>query len=236
MCVFRSMIKEATLVFIILLSTSISVYTQVVRITGDPVPKTSYDNILQGRIYFPIYPSVQGSQYLMNNWSLGHVFLQGRWYTDLPLLYDIYVDDLIYLAMRDQSFDFIRLVKDYIQEFHLGDRQFINLTHSAYSKTDLAEGFYEVQVEGKVTYLIKRKNLFRTEQAISSFYRKDLHYLVYKGQAYRMQNKKSLLPLIGKEKKKAVFSFLKKERIRLKKSGDEGWRKVALYLNTIQLD
>lgn len=232
----NSMRRKGALFFILILSTSLSVYTQAGRITGDPVPKTSYDNILQGRVYFPIYPSVRGSQYLMKNWSLGNVLLQGRSYAGLPLLYDIYADDLIYLAMGDQSFDFIRLVKAYIQRFNLGDRQFINLAYSPHLKTGLAAGFYEIQVEGKVSYLIKRRNLFKTEEAISSFYRKDIHYLVYDGQAYRVQKKRSLIPLIGKENKKAVFSFLKKERIRLNKSDEEGWRKVALYLNTFQLD
>jgi len=232
----HSMIKKGILFLVLILSTNCSVYTQTGRITGGPIPKTSYDNILQGRVYFPIYPAVTGSQYLMKNWSLGNVLLQGRWYTNLPLLYDIYADDVIYLASKDNNFDLIRLVKPYIQKFNLGERQFINLASSPHIKTGLEAGFYEVQVEDRVTYLIKRRHLLITERAVSSFSRKDIHYLIYDGQAYRMRNKRSLLSIVGKERKKTIFSFLKKGRIQLKKSGDEGWRKVALYLNSFQLD
>ena len=236
MCVPNSMIKKGILFFILVLSSSASVYTQTGRITGGSIPKTTYDNLLQGRVYFGRYMSITGSQYLMTDWSVGNVLLQDRWYTDLPLLYDIYADDLIYLAKGDHSFDLIRLVKAYIQEFNLGDRQFINLAYSPHKKTGLPAGFYEVQVEDEISYLIKRRNLLLTERAISSFSRKDIRYLIYDGQAYRMRNRKSLIPLVGQQRKKAIFSFLKKERIRLNKSGDEGWRKVALYLNTLQLN
>ncbi len=230
-----SMMKKGILFFILILS-SASAYTQNGRITGGPIPETTYDNILQGRVYFPMYPSITGSQYLTKDWSLGNVLLQGRWYTDLPLLYDIYADDVIYLAKREQSFDLIRLVKAYIQKFNLGDRQFINLAYSPHIKTGLEVGFYEVPVEDKITYLIKRRHLMIIEKAISSFSRKDIRYMIYDGQAYRMRNKKSLIPLVGEQKKKAIFSFLKKQRIRLKKTDEEGWRQVALYLNTLQLD
>ena len=232
----NSTIRKSILFLLLILPISTFIYAQGGRITGGQIPKTSYDNLLQGRIYFPIYPAISGNQYLMRDWSAGNVLLQGRWYSNLPLLFDIYADDLIYLASQEESFDLIRLIKPYIQRFNLGDRQFINLAHSPHRKTGLKPGFYEVQVEGKVTYLIKRRLEVITERAISSFLRKDIHYLVYDGQAYRMRNKKSLLPLIGDQRKKTVFSFLKKERIRFKKSDDEGWRKVALYLNSLQLD
>lgn len=231
-----SMMKKGILCLLLFLSATAFVYAQAGRITGGPIPKTSYDNILQGRVYFPIYPSITGSQYLMKEWSTGNVLLQGRWYTGLPLLYDIYADDLIYLSKRGQSFDLIRLIKAYIQKFNLGDRQFINLAYSPHINTGLEVGFYEVPVEDKITYLIKRRHLMVTEKAVSFFSRKDIRYLIYDGQAYRMRNKKSLIPLVGEQKKKAIFSFLKKQRIRLKKSDDEGWRQVALYLNTLQLD
>lgn len=230
------MIKKGILLLLFIVPFSASTDAQTARITGGQIPRTSYDNILQGRIYFPIYPGIMGSQYLLKDWLAGDVLLQGRWYSALPLLYDIYTDDLIYLSSQDESFDLIRLVKPYIQKFNLGESKFINLAYSPYIKTGLKTGFYEIQVEGKVSYLIKRRHEVITERAISSFSRKDIHYLVYDGQAFRMRNKKSLLPLIGKQRKKIVFSFLKKERIRLKKSGDLGWRKVALFLNSLQLD
>ncbi|MBX2871732.1 MAG: hypothetical protein KTR30_06525 [Saprospiraceae bacterium] len=230
------MIKKGLLCLIPTLFTLASVYTQTGRITGGPIPETSYDNLLQGRVYFPVYPAINGSQYLMKDWSVGKVLLQGRWYTNLPLIYDIYADDVIYLAKKESSFDLIRLVKSYIQEFKLGNRKFINLAYSPHRTTGLEPGFYEVQIEDTVTYLIKRKNEVITEKAISSFSRKNMRYLIYDGKAYRVRNKKSLLPLIGEQRKKAVFRFLRTENIHLKKSGDEGWRKVALYLNTLQLD
>lgn len=223
--------------FLVALSLAVlptGLFSQTQRITGDKIPAVSLDNLLQGRVYFSIYPAIKGSQYLDTDWSLGNIRIQDRAYQDVPLLYDIYTDDLILLHLESKSFNLIRLIKEYIQGFNLGDRHFINLAYSPYLETGLNPGFYELLLADRISLLSKRRHLLKTEEAISSFSRKDMIYLVKDGQAHRVSNRKSVVNAIGESYKKSIYSFLKKERTRLKKASDNEWLQLAKYLNTLQ--
>jgi len=222
------------LVALSLATLPIGLLSQTQRITGDKIPIVSLDNLLQGRVYFSIYPAIQGSQYLDTDWSFGNIQIQDREYKDVPLLYDIYTDDLILLHLQSTSFNLIRLIKEYIQGFNLGDRYFINLAYSPYLETGLNPGFYELLFAGKISLLSKRRQLLKTEDAISSFSRKDIIYLVKDGQAHRISNRKSVVAAIGESHKKSIYSFLKKEKNRLKKANNDQWLRLVKYLNTLQ--
>lgn len=224
------------LFFFILLATVTvtSAFSQLQRITGEKIPIVHLDNLVQGRVYFSLYPRIEGSQYLLNEWSLGNIRMQNRGYQEVPLLYDIYSDDLILLHLQENSFNLIKLVKEYIQGFSLGDRRFINLTYSLYNETGLKMGFYELLYEADISFLSKRRYLLKTENAISSFDRKDLKYLIKEGQGYRITNKRSLIAAMGESRKKTIYSFLKKQKIFLKKANDQQLVQLAKYLNTLQ--
>lgn len=223
--------------FFFVLSVTVAVtpaYSQLQRITGEKIPIVHLDNMVQGRVYFSLYPRIKGSQYLIHEWSLGNIRMQNRVYQEMPLLYDIYSDDLILLHLQENSFNLIQLVKEYIQDFSLGDRRFINLAHSPYTETGLKMGFYELLFEADISLLSKTRHLLKTEDAISSFDRKDLKYLIKEGQAYRVSKRKSLITVMGESHKKTIYSFLKKQKIFLKKADDRQWIQVAKYLNTLQ--
>lgn len=209
---------------------------QTGRIIGNQIPITSLDNMVQGRLYPPFYPAIQGSQYLAAGWLLGEVQIQDKKYPALPLLYDIFSDDLILLQRQETSFHLVRLIKEYIPYFYLGDRLFINLVFSEYAQIGLKKGYYEVLFEGKVSLLVKRTNAIKTEDAITSFQRKDFRFLIRQGQAYRVANKKTFLEAIDETDKKTIASFMRKEKIRLKKAEDQEWLELITYLNTLQLN
>lgn len=222
------------LVVLSLATLPIGLFSQNQRITGDKIPTVTLDNMLQGRVYFSIYPAIKGSQYLDTDWSLGNIQMQDREYQAVPLLYDIYSDDLILLHLQSKSFNLIRLIKEYIQGFNLEDRYFINLAYSRYVETGLKPGFYELLSSDRVSLLCKRRHLLKTEDAISSFTRKDMIFLVKDGQAHRVSNRKSVVNAIGESHKKSIYSFLKKERTRLKKASENEWLQLVKYLNTLQ--
>lgn len=235
MYVQQSVSFRLLLLFALFLTTlPIGLFSQTQRITGDKIPAVSLDNLLQGRVYFSIYPAIKGSQFLATDWSLGDIRIQDREYKDVPLLYDIYADDLILLHLQSTSFNLIRLIKEYIQGFNLGDRYFINLAYSPYLETGLKPGFYELMLADRLTLLSKRRHLLKTEDAISSFSRKDIIYLVKDGQAHRVSNRKSVVVAIGESHKKSIYSFLKKEKIGLKKADSDQWLRLVKYLNTLQ--
>lgn len=198
------------------------------------IPISNVDNLVQGRLYKPVYLFIKGSQYLTKSWELGKVKLLDKSYSDLPLWYDVFADDVIYLYRQPTSFEFIRLSRKHIQHFYLGNRLFINLEYSGFNAFDLKKGFYEVVYEDKVSFLVKRKIETVERQSVTHFVRKDARYLIKEGKALRVRNKKSFLSAAGTNYKKQLQKFMKKERIYLSNKDDAGWLAVVQYLNTLQ--
>lgn len=202
---------------------------------SDPeVPVTKVDNLIQGRRYKPVYSSIKGSQYLNENWMLGHINLLGNTYKDLPLWYDIFADDLVFLYRQPVSFEFILLNKKQLKYFSLEQRQFVNLIYSSFKDTGLEPGYYEVLFQGAVSFLVKRKMETVERNSVTFFIRKDDRFLIKEGKAIRVRNKKSLLGAAGDLYKKQLKKFIKQEGIHLSSKEDFGWLSAIAYLNTLQ--
>jgi hypothetical protein len=200
-------------------------------------PMGQIDNLIQGRIYEAAYDGVKGSQYLSENWQEGQIELLGHSYTGLPLLYDIFQDELVLSYRQAASLDYVQLIKGYITRFLLGQRLFINIEYSAYRDLRLEPGFYELLVDDSASLLIKRRMDIQPENAVSTFVRRDERYLVFNGQAFRISRKGIFFKAIGDTYKKQVQRFMKKNNIRLnKRATDAEWLVVIEYLNGLQTE
>lgn len=200
-------------------------------------PMDQIDNLLQGRIYEPIYDGVKGSQFLFDNWQEGQIELLGHGYSGLPLLYDIFQDELVLLYRQPSSLDFIQLIKGYITYFMLGQRLFINIEYSAYRDLRLASGFYELLLNDSISLLVKRRMDLQPENSVSTFYRRDERYLVFNGKAFLIRSKGTFFKAIGGIYKKQVQRFMKENNIKLnKRTTDSEWLAVIEYLNELQTE
>ncbi len=118
------------------------------------IPNQKLNNLIQGRIYFPNYIKVMGSQYITEGWYIGEIELMGEIYKDLPLWYDIYTDDVILLDWKGIGYGMLRLNREHIESFNFDNRLFINPNYNAYKKYDLEDKFHEVMTKGGVDFLI----------------------------------------------------------------------------------
>ena len=197
------------------------------------IPNISLDNLVQGRLYSPVYPGIKGSQFLTENWVLGSYQALDRRYSNVPLIYDLYTDDLILLYKEDLSLRFVQLGKNQIQQFALGKQLFIHSKYSAFQNVGLKSGYYEVLFKDNLSFLSKRKIARKKENALDVFYRKDTYFLIKDGHAYSIRNKKSLITSFGKRYKKMITSFAKQHKIRLKKASGEDYKKIIVHLNNV---
>lgn len=195
------------------------------------IPEIEVDNLVQGRFYSPNYPGILGSQFLTESWIEGDFRLLDKDYWNMPLTFDLYINDLILLYKNKAAFHFIRLHKNQVQQFRMGQRVFINLAFSSYKDTGLKAGYYEVILEDKLSFLIKRQIRKITKNSVFNFIRNDNKYLIIKELAYPFSNKKSLLEAVGKQYKKQLNTFIKKNGLSLRKASDEDWTKIVIYLN-----
>lgn len=200
------------------------------------IPIKQLDNLVQGRLYYSNYFPIKGSPFLTQKWVLDDVHLLGKDYTDLPIWYDIYIDELVMLQQHGQNLHFIRFNKAQVQHFNIQERRFVNLTYTPYHDLGLKDGYYELAFADKVTLLIKR-HLEVQEEAetmISYFSRNDRWILIKEGQVFNLQGKKSILATVTREQRGGLSSFIKKQKIRFKRAGDQEWLQLATYLNTLQ--
>lgn len=203
-----------------------------------PISKESLDNLVQGRLYSPNYFPIKGSPFLTKDWSLEDIRMLGKDYYDLPVWYDIYLDDLVLLHQQGAKLHFIRLNKEHIAYFSVEGRRFINLSYSSFRDLPLRPGYYELAFQDKVALLVKRTLEVQEEDKtlISYFSRNDRRFLIVNASPHRVRNRKTLLELVEKNQRKAMSGFLKSEKIRLKRATNEEWLAVARFLNTLQPD
>lgn len=207
--------------------------------SGESLVLTSkLDNLVQGRLYSPSYFPIKGNPFLTDEWSLENIRLLGKDYLDLPVWYDIYLDDLILLNQQGANLRFLRLVKEHVQRFNLGARRFVNLAYSRYQDLPLKEGYYEIAFEDQVSLLVSRslKVLEEDKSLIPYFNRDDQWFLVKDGKAFGLRNKKDFLRAAGIEHKRALKAFIKRQKIRFFKAGDPEWLQMVTYLNALQSD
>jgi hypothetical protein len=211
---------------------------QEATVVRTPVSAESLDNLLQGRLYSPNYFPIKGSPFLTKDWSREDILVQGNPYRDVPVWYDIYIDDLIMLNQQEDNLYFIRLNREQVEHFSLGDRNFVNLVYSEYRDLDLRPGYYEIAFRDKLSYLVKRSLEVKEEdQTLDTYFsRNDRRYLIVDGELYPVQNRRSVLAAIGKSHKKALKGFMKKQRTGLKSATDETWLALVRLLNTLQPD
>ena len=196
------------------------------------IPVSHIDNLLQGKIYVRDYVGIKGSQFLTGSWQLGEVRVLDQHYTNLPLWYDIYRDELIFIYQQAPKPELVQLIKQHVESFTLGKRGFINLALSKYRQTGLKAGFYEVVYEGKFSFLIKRSLAVQSRQAVPNFVRSDQMFLINEeGEVFRIRKKKSLLKAVGEEQKKALQSFMKRSGITLQNPNKSDWSSIMQYLN-----
>lgn len=193
------------------------------------------DNLLQGRLYKQVYQGVSGSQYLEKNWQLGEVQLINQTYSGLPLWYDIFADELVFLYDQgSQGLLVIQLIKSYIRSFEFESRLFIHSTFSSFQTLGLKPGFYEQVFADKLTYLVKRSKELQNVESISTFIRKDARFLIYKNEFYKLKNKKSLLSILGDDQKKQLKAFLRGQPFVLRAGDDNGWLETVQFLNQLE--
>lgn len=220
---------------VILLISSISVtMAQSTIIDKEDIPPQEINNLLQGRKYTPAYRHIKGTQYLTDNWKLGSVLYMDRLYEDIPIWYDTYNDALILLDWQGYGYGFIKMIKQFIQEFSFDGRKFVNPIHGNYKSYGLGTDYLELMLDDQITYLIKRDTELREVDNKYDFVRKDKKLLVQDGVAYEINNKKSMLNVAGNAYKKQVSTYMKKNINRIRKATEVEWSQVILHYNSLR--
>jgi len=182
--------------------------------------------------------SIKGNGYFLDNaaWNTGTVVYDGYTYKNVPLLYDIYADQVITLAY--QSALKIQLIKNRVKSFNLLGHHIINIEQDVANPSTPNPGFYDELYGGKIEVLAKRaKSIQHTNGfngTIDSYFSPSIDYYLYKnGTYYSISSEGSFLKLL-KDKKSDLQQYIRANKLKFnKQQKEQSMAQVAAYYDHI---
>ncbi|SHH93172.1 hypothetical protein SAMN04488109_6194 [Chryseolinea serpens] len=166
--------------------------------------------------------------YLSDDWIMGDVLYDGELYENVPLEYDIRVDQVVTEHLLNGAK--IQLVTNKVDHFAISGHTFVLLYGT---KTNgITTGFYDRLYDGATKVYVKReKNLqesIESQVIVARFEEKNHLYIVKDGVFYPVKKKGSVLDVL-KDRKSDVKSFLNKSKIRFKKDREKAVVRAAEF-------
>lgn len=179
---------------------------------------------------------VEGTPFLNDEFLPGKITANdGSVYTDIPLRYNGYTDDLEFQKDKDNyNID----PKSMVKRAEFGGSTFCFMKY--YEGPKLSEHFFEILTEGKATLLVKYTIKFLDKEQVKAYAdpkpaRFDMpvkdHYLSIDGAPAKLiTNKKALLGMFG-DKSDEMQSYMSKNKVSAK--GDDALTKIIVHYNSL---
>jgi hypothetical protein len=190
--------------------------------------------LYNGPEYYLYSPAqFRGSAYFKDStYTVGAVYYDNARYTGIPLMYDLYKDQLV-SAFNNQSLKYV-LSGNKVQNFDLQGHHFVNIRTDTLAKnTVIKTGYYDELYHGKAQVLVK---ILKTVQNYSSttgaqeayayFTAARQDYFIRVGSTYYKVSGKGALLDILKDRKKELQQYIKTNHI--KYNNDEGQAMVSI--------
>jgi len=195
------------------------------------------DQILyNGRRYLFIAPAgTTGHPYLNSPlFSVGKLKIKEKTYSDINLNYDIFNQQLLLQYSDGKSFlNIIEVSKAWLKGFTLGTMNFELLLFEQEPR------FYQVLGEGQIKILYfwrKTLELNNVVGASNFVFSKALResFLLKEGQLKPFKSKKSLIQLFPEGQQSKIKSYLRQNKIKLKKASDRTMAEMITYISNIK--
>lgn len=186
-------------------------------------------NGVQYHLYPPAY---KGSAYFQDKTMFVPAIVRynGTWYKEVPVLYDMYTDEMI----SDLKDSLYTLRADRISDIYLSGHHFIYL--KAAESKNLPAGYYDELYGGASVVLVKRARTVLnrvTQQGVEVIYENQDAIYIKKGDKYIAVNTKGSVLDVFKDKTKQLKQYLGDNKIAYKKDREASIVKLAGYYDQI---
>lgn len=158
------------------------------------------------------------------NFEMGKITINNLTYADVPLLYNIWKDEILTFQPIHNKKILIRA--DKIETFTLqlpSPKTFVRIADNP-DYTHHGNGIYEQAFAGKAKVLIKHRKLTKPKREVSiysaEFYEKADYFLEKEGEIIQVSNKKQAFQFLGLEKK-TIKPLLRSNRLNFKSDKKE---------------
>lgn len=180
---------------------------------------------INGRIYIPYYTRAGKKPLLFNGKEIiSSLVYKDRFFSNIPLQYDTYLDQVIY---GDTSIIFndviskIALNAGNISRFTLyADHDTLVITHFSEESGrgfNLEKGFYESVYNGRSEFIIRHKSILYKQNGIDEYSYIPESYIRVGDKFVKITSKRQFVTLFGKASDR-VKHFIKEKGIRIRKA------------------
>lgn len=192
-------------------------------------------NFFNGPQFKDEYPKAVGdSRYFNQNvFAPNKIEYDGQWFSNVPLEYDIFSDNVITRSNDHMSNFIVQLIPGYISKFIINGHNFVKLEDSKFSSE--GNGFYEVATVGKSfeLYIKHFRNIkeLTVDFAFQKIFVRKNYYLVHYEGAYHVINSSKDFKKVVSNRYKEVQKFRKDYKSIYKSDRTSFMIKLVEYLN-----
>ena len=176
-------------------------------------------NLYNGRQYY-VYDnrSEEHQFYEFRKWHNGVLVYDDQRFDSIPMLYDIFKDELI---IKHFNGDHLLLQSEKIDYFYVDNHTFVRQEAGKDINPQMRTGFYDLIYNGKSRTIVRRikqrQEKIVDKRVIALFPQKNTYYVKKGDQYYNVSSKKSAFNLFP-EYKRELRKVLKDERIKFRKN------------------
>ncbi|MDF2433271.1 MAG: hypothetical protein JWP44_2902 [Mucilaginibacter sp.] len=191
--------------------------------------------LYNGPEYYFYDPLIKGNAYFLdvNAFTTGSVFYDGASYTGVPMLYDLYSDNVAVLLYN--HFTKFTLIKEKVKSFDFLEHHFVNINADTISvnTSGIKSGFYDQVYNEKSAVLVKRSKSIQTStgslSGVEKYFSPATDYYLWKNNTFYSVNSQGALLNALKDRKKELEQYIKKGQIKFRKGPEEAMVKIVSY-------
>ncbi len=190
------------------------------------------DILINGSSYTSSHPSASGNPFFIENkFTPSTINLKGRQFNNILLKYDIEQQMIILKVDNLYSSKIITLSDNYIKDFHIHNKHFINLKEKGISDNKIQ--FLELIYEGDFIfgnfYSKSFLSVFSNKYPYGKYSEtKVSNFLFINNKKISISNKRDLLSVFP-EHKHDIKKFIKKNKIKFRKATNSDFYKIMQY-------
>lgn len=176
-------------------------------------------NLYSGRQYYVYDSRMEEHQFFeQRRWQNGMVLYDGQQFDSIPLLYDLFKDELV---IRHFNGDHVLLQTVKVDSFIIDNHRFARLESGKDINPQMRTGFYDVVYDGKSRTIVRRtkqrQEKIVDKRVIAYFPEKNFFYVFKDGRYHSVHTKKSTLALF-EDRKRELRRVLRENKIKFRKN------------------
>ncbi|GAB3197485.1 hypothetical protein ABID22_003409 [Pontibacter aydingkolensis] len=186
--------------------------------------------------YVPAKSYAEGHQFFQEKtFQNGSVLYDGAWFEEIPILYDILIDELV--TLHPGSSYSQKLVKQKVNSFKLRGHTFVRFDADSAAGTQMQPGFYDMLYNGSIKVFARREKNYQERLSADGregkYTIEDKFYLWKDGTYQQVGSKSSVLKVLNDEKKN-LSKFARANKLKFRSRREEAILKIAQQYDALK--